>query len=117
LEEAPDILSETIIALVSHEYWKLNSKTDSNEKFARKRELFCNRFENFFMKFVDKVEQRGKWDMKMERAYGMYLQCILQKKIPAAKSFRNAFQNDGDIEAIVPYAQILLEKKRLKIAK
>ena len=36
--------------------------------------------------------------------------------MPAAKSFRSAFQIDGDSAAIVPYAQILYEKRRFSLA-
>lgn len=79
--------------------------------------MFSQRFEAFFNDFLERMEARGKWDPKIDRAYGMYLRHVAKRDVPAAKSFRAAFQFDGDAAAIVPYAQILFEKHKIEPAK
>jgi hypothetical protein len=115
MNEVPGALCENVIAIMGHDYWSQDS--DADEKFGRKRELFSQRFEAFFLEFLEKIEARGEWDPKFDRAYAMYLRYVAKKTMPAAKSFRTAFQLDGDAAAIVPYAQILLEKKKIELAK
>lgn len=117
LDEVPDSLSAILIALASSEYWVLNAEGQEDEKFQRKRALFCERYDGLFSDFVTKVEQSNIWDPKLERAYGLYLRHILRKDMPAAKAFRSGFEEDGDSGAIVPYAQILLDKKHFEAAK
>ena len=53
----------------------------------------------------------------MERAYGLYLRNILHKDAYAAKAFRTGFDEDGDSGSVVPYAQILVDKKHFDAAK
>ncbi len=117
LDEVPNSLSATLIALASSDYWALNDEGKEDEKFKRKREIFCERYDVLFSDFVTKVEQSGLWDPKLERAYGLYLRHILRNDIHAARAFRTGFEEDGDSGAIVPYAQILLDKKHFEAAK
>lgn len=117
LNETPEHLSDCLIKIAKSEYWTPNADGVIEEKFDRKRALFSQRFESFFKDFLLKMERDGKWDFKMQRAYGMYLRYILRNDTKALQSFREAIEVDEDAGAIVPFAQMLMEKNRVGAAK
>lgn len=114
--DAPELVSENLMVIADVEYWG-DIPDGELPRDRRKREIFQERYEAFVRQAISDVELRGQWDQDLQLAYAYFQKNVAHDEPGARRAFQGAFRHDGRMEAVVPYARMLVAKKHVRFAK
>lgn len=114
--DAPELVAQNLIVVADGEYWgDMPDGEDARDK--RKREIFQDRYEAFIRLVIADGVERGEIDPDLQLAYAYFQKNVAHSEHGARRAFKEAFRYDGRMEAVVPYAKMLIAKKHVRVAK